>query len=277
MNSESGRDANPGPSTESEQQFSGPPQRAPGPDNCPISPSEEAEEPSQERSPEFWMSPERTTLYFGDWVLAKTSKHAKPWPARIEFVNGDLCPTRRQHRLPHMGTVPYDLDFKWPVFFYGTHNVAWVSDRNLKRMIKEENPIPEFDPKLQFGTRFERAVFEFYATPWVGLEEWSDPEPRWEDSVKDFKKKIQSPRLIGWAKQIPPHDKFIPEHWKNHIRVESETGEQPDEDGDPVQVKYQEAIFKLIDMEPGDIIGAVYPDHNNDMDFFIGNESKYID
>ena len=107
---------------------------------------------------------------------------------------------------------------RWPVFFYGTHNVAWVSDRNLKRMIKEESPIPEFDPKFQFGTRFERAVFEFYASPWVGLEEWSDPEPRWEDSVKDFKKKIQSPRLMGWAKQIPPHDKFVPEHWKNHIR-----------------------------------------------------------
>ena len=112
MNSESERDANPGPSSGPEEQLSGLPQRAPGPDNCPISPSEEAEEPAQETSLEYWMSPERTTLYFGDWVLARTSKHAKPWPARIDFVNGDLCPTRRQHRLPHMGTVPYDLDFK---------------------------------------------------------------------------------------------------------------------------------------------------------------------
>ena len=82
-------------------------------------------------------------------------------------------------------------------------------------MKKEEKPIPEFDPAFQRGTPFQKAVFEFYTKPWVLLDCWANPDGRWEDGGA---KKFMSPRLIGWRKQIHPHDKFIPEHWKGLVR-----------------------------------------------------------
>ena len=61
---------------------------------------------------------ERTTLYFGDVVLARNGRSSQSiwWIARIDFVNPELCPTRKQKRTPNLGnasgTQAYDWDFK---------------------------------------------------------------------------------------------------------------------------------------------------------------------
>ena len=61
---------------------------------------------------------ERTTLYFGDVVLARTGRSSQSnwWIARIDFVNPELCPKRVQKHTPNLGnasgTQAYDWDFK---------------------------------------------------------------------------------------------------------------------------------------------------------------------
>ena len=80
---------------------------------------------------------DRTTFHYGDIVMAKIGKssNSKPWIARIEFVNAELCPSRQQKHYPWEGTdtQKYDHDFKY-VFYRLKQYKVFFSDGRFSSM-----------------------------------------------------------------------------------------------------------------------------------------------
>jgi len=153
---------------------------------------------------------DRTTFHYGDIVMATFGKssNSKPWIARIEFVNAELCPTRTQRRYPWEGTdtQKYDHDFKWPIFFYGTHEITWLREEDQLTKVKTAEDAAPFDPKFQYSENgHERALFEFYTQPFIFQECWGDLE----------KNNYQTKELNDWLGGL---NDIIPEYWHGHIK-----------------------------------------------------------
>jgi len=201
---------------------------------------------------------DRTTFHYGDIVMARNGKSAysKPWIARIEFVNAELCPTRSQRHYP-WDTKKYDHDFKWPIFFYGTHEIQWLREEDQLTKIKTAEDAPPFDPKYQYSEiPRERALFEFYTNPHVKQECWGDLE----------KHNMQTKELNDWLVGL---NEIIPTYWLNNIKkVKNEVINviEEDKENDVIQKMYKSAEFKIKTMKVGDMIGASYP--RNDFEYF---------
>jgi len=204
---------------------------------------------------------DRTTFHYGDIVMAKIGKssNSKPWIARIEFVNAELCPSRQQKHFPWEGTdtQKYDHDFKWPIFFYGTHEITWLREEDQLTKVKTAEDAPPFDPKFQYSEiPHERALFEFYTNPFIMQECWGELE----------KQNYQTKQLNDWLVGL---NEIIPKYWLSHIRkVKNEVVNVIEEDKeiDAIQKEYKSAAFKIKNMQVGDMIGASYP--RNKFDYF---------
>lgn len=100
------------------------------------------------------------------------------------------------------------FSFRWPIFFYGTHEITWLREEDQLTKVRTAENAPPFDPKFQYSEiPHERALFEFYTNPFIMQECWGELE----------KHNYQTKQLNDWLVGL---NEIIPKYWLSHIRSE---------------------------------------------------------
>ncbi|CAG5086438.1 Oidioi.mRNA.OKI2018_I69.PAR.g11209.t2.cds [Oikopleura dioica] len=191
----------------------------------------------------------------GDIVFAKM-KGFPPWPARIDMIRPSRCNVREQENLPTPHTDP---DFHWPIFFYGSHQISWLPQKDL---FEFEEHRDEFGANPQV----KRAMEESRKNTFINFQfgegnsgiAWSERHSQmahaWFRHQSD-----EVANETAWDR-LPPRKKGRKSI--SRVRVDSSptkaTQVLEDIPEDAVVVKYQDSIHRIEDINEGDFIAAMY-------------------
>ncbi|CBY35599.1 unnamed protein product [Oikopleura dioica] len=225
----------------------------------------------------------------GDLVFAKM-RGFPYWPARIDCVRPRDCNVREQ------GNDPDSPDFCWPIFFFGTHQISWIPESNLRvfeenretlgknKHIKEamRESLANTAVKFQFGDgsgeivpkmwdlgEAARRWFRFESDETTNITEWDvhsrakkrrleTPEPASRSSgSSSLSEQESSTENMSTEEEPLTSTPSLSEAGPSTIKSTESSSESEDDD-DPVITNYGDAIHKIADFNVGDFVGCMY-------------------
>ncbi|CAG5097816.1 Oidioi.mRNA.OKI2018_I69.XSR.g15246.t1.cds [Oikopleura dioica] len=225
----------------------------------------------------------RSPFHHGDLVFAKM-RGFPYWPARIDCVRPKDCNIREQ------GNIPDSIDFCWPIFFFGTHQISWIAESKLKmfeenrdtlgknKHIKEamKEALTNTGVKFQFGDGSGEVVPKMWthgdkAKRWFRYQ--SDETSfvtEWDTHNRAKKRRLDSPETsrpssssgssVEASEELesPRESPDLTEEQSGTNAEPVEVENESEDEEDVIIQRYREATHKIEDLSVGDFVGCMY-------------------
>jgi len=182
----------------------------------------------------------------GDLVFAKVKGYPY-WPARIDCVRLEKCRKKKQKNIPE------DQNSYWPIFFYGTHEILWILESDLRPF--EENRVQL--GKASNKKKFKEAMVEAFTSPMIDFQFKTCSTEDEDKMVRWIRQESEECERTGWV-DIEEAEQQKEKERKEKLKAVREKEKEETDEEDPVCSQFEQAIFRIENIEVDDTIGAMY-------------------